>query len=101
MDELSKTDEIKQLLHFLLVGGNSIEDEQLLHAFSMLADLSGISDENDFTNVGINSTTMFAENSLKLFSDAETSDDYDVWIEYYKNELVKVEEYQLIIDLEL
>ncbi len=46
-------DEIKQLLLFLLLGGKSIKEEQQVHIFTILADLSEISDSEDFKNVGL------------------------------------------------
>lgn len=98
---MNKTDEIKNLLLFLLSAGNSIKEEQLLKMFTILADLSGISDEKDFDGSNINKTTLFAENSLKLFIDAETDEDYDCWIEYFREELEKIESYELLSELEL
>lgn len=94
-------EKIKEILHFLLVGGNSIPEEHLLMIFTELADLSVLSGENDFDEVGVNFTTMFAENSLKLFLDAETDEDYDCWIEYYKELLLKNENYELLTFLDL
>ena len=90
-------DEIKQLLLFLLLGGNNIKEEQLIHIFTILADLSEISDSEDFKNVGLNATTIFVEKSLEMF----TNELYDDWIEYFKQELIKIENYELIIELEL
>ena len=90
-------DEIKQLLLFLLLGGNNIKEEQQVHIFTILADLSEISDSEDFKNVGLNATTIFVEKSLEMF----TNELYDEWIEYFKQELIKIENYELIIELEL
>lgn len=88
---------IKNLLFFILLGGKEIKEEQLLTMFAELADLSNLSNENDFVDVGLNYTTMFAEKSLNMFQ----VEDYDEWIEYYKNELLKTEQYELISYLEL
>ena len=90
-------DEIKQLLLFLLLGGNNIKEEQQVHIFTILADLSEISDSEDFIDVGMNTTTIFVEKSLEMF----TNELYDEWIEYFKQELIKIENYELIIELEL
>lgn len=85
-------DEIKQLLLFLLLGGNNIKEEQQVHIFTILADLSEISDSEDFKNVGLNATTIFVRNSLRMFKNEE----YDEWIEYYKGLLLKEDNYELI-----
>lgn len=90
-------DEIKQLLLFLLLGGNNIKEEQQVHIFTILADLSEISDSEDFKNVGLNATTIFVEKSLKMFE----KELYDDFIEMYKQELVKLENYELVTYLDL
>ena len=90
-------DEIKQLLLFLLLGGKSIKEEQQVHIFTILADLSEISDSEDFKNVGLNATTIFVEKSLKMFE----KELYDEWIEMFKLELLKIEKYELINHLSL
>ena len=89
--------EIKNLLFFILLGGKEIKEEQLLTMFAELADSSNLSNENDFVDVGLNYTTIFAEKSLNMFQEEQ----YDEWIEYYKNELLKTEQYELINYLEL
>jgi len=90
-------DEIKEVFMFLLIGGNQIEEEQLIHMFTILADLSEISNPEDFEDVGISATTIFVEKSLNLFK----SELYDDFIEIYKQELVKLENYELITYLDL
>jgi len=89
--------DIKNLLFFILLGGKEIKEEQLLTMLAELADLSDLSNENDFVDVGLNYTTIFAEKSLNMFQEEQ----YDEWIEYYKNELLKTEQYELINYLEL
>ena len=73
-------DEIKQLLLFLLLGGNNIKEEQQVHIFTILADLSEISDSEDFIDAGLNTTTIFVEKSLEMF----TNELYDEWISILK-----------------
>ena len=90
-------DEIKQIMLFLLIGGREIKTEQLINLFTILADLSEISDSEDFKNVGLNATTIFVEKSLKMFE----KELFDEWIEMFKQELVKLENYELIRHLEL
>ena len=88
---------MKNLLFLILIGGKGIKQEQLLTMFAELADLSGLSHQNDFKDVGLNYTTMFAEKSYNMFQ----KEDFDEWIQYYKNELLKTEQYELISYLEL
>ena len=45
----------------------------------------------------MNTTTIFEEKSLEMFE----NELYDEWIEYFKSELLKIENYELIIELEL
>ena len=45
----------------------------------------------------MNTTTIFVEKSLEMFE----NELYDEWIEYFKSELLKIENYELIIELEL
>ena len=89
--------DIKQIMLFLLIGGKEIKTEQLINLFTILADKSEISSSEDFINVGINTTTIFVEKSLEMFA----NELYDEWIEYFKQELLKIENYELIIELEL
>ena len=64
---------------------------------TILADKSEISSSEDFIDAGLNTTTIFVEKSLEMF----TNELYDEWIEYFKQELIKIENYELIIELEL
>lgn len=89
--------EIKNIFFFILLGGKEIKTDQLIHMLTILADLSEISDDTDFKNVGINATTIFVEKSLKLIENEQ----YDEFIEYYKRELLKIEKYELVSYLDL
>ena len=89
--------DFKQIMLFLLIGGKEIKTEQLINLFTILADKSQISYSEDFTNVGMNTTTIFVEKSLEMFA----NELYDDWIEYFKSELLKIENYELVIELEL
>ena len=89
--------ELKQIMLFLLIGGKEVKTEQLINLFTILADKSEISSSEDFIDVGLNTTTIFVEKSLEMF----TNELYDEWIEYFKSELLKIENYELIIELEL
>lgn len=89
--------DFKQIMLFLLIGGKEIKTKQLINLFTILADKSQISYSEDFTNVGMNTTTIFVEKSLEMFA----NELYDDWIEYFKSELLKIENYELVIELEL
>ena len=89
--------DLKQIMLFLLIGGKEIKTEQLLNLFTILVDKSQISSSEDFNDVGMNATTIFVEKSLEMF----TNELYDEWIEYFKSELLKIENYELVIELEL
>lgn len=90
-------DKIKEIFMFTLIAGSEIEEEQLLHMLAMLSDLSGISEAGDFEKGELNSTTIFIEKSLKLIK----TEQYDEFIAYFKNLLLKNESYELINHLHL
>ena len=90
-------EKIKNIFFFILLGGKEIKTEQLIHILTILSDLSDISDDTDFENIGISSTTIFVEKSLKMIENEQ----YDEFIEYYKQELLKIEKYELISYLSL
>ena len=89
--------DLKQIMLFLFFVGKEIKTKQLINLFTILADKSEISSSEDFIDVGMNTTTIFVEKSLEMF----TNELYDEWIEYFKQELIKIENYELIIELEL
>lgn len=88
---------IKEVFFFILLGGKEIKTEQLINILTILSDLSEISDDTDFKNIGISATTIFVEKSLKMIENEQ----YDEFIEYYKQELLKIEKYELISYLSL
>lgn len=94
---MNNTDEIKQLLLFLMLAGNSIKTEQLIHALTILADLSKIGEEIDFKTEGISRVTLFVDKSLELFE----QELYDDWIYYFFDEILKNEDYELLEELKL
>ena len=87
---MNNTDEIKQLMLFMMLGGNSIKTEQLIHALTILADLSKIGEEIDFKTEGISRVTLFVDKSLGLFE----QELYDDWIFYFFDEILKNEDYE-------
>ena len=94
---MNNTDEIKQLILFMMLGGNSIKTEQLIHALTILADLSKIGEEIDFKTEGISRVTLFVDKSLGLFE----QELYDDWIFYFFDEILKNEDYELLEELKL
>lgn len=88
---------MKEILLFLLMGGKELPTEHLFQALTELSDLSGISCAKDFENPTLNATTLFAEKSFNMFKNEQ----YDEWIEFYKKELLKLESYELILELDL
>ena len=94
---MNNTDEIKQLMLFMMLGGNSIKTEQLIHALTILADLSKIGEEIDFKTEGISRVTLFVDKSLGLFE----QELYDDWIFYFFDEILKNEDYELLEELKI
>lgn len=94
---MNNTDEIKQLMLFMMLGGNSIKTEQLIHALTILADLSKIGEEIDFKTEGISRVTIFVDKSLELFE----QELYDDWIYYFFDEILKNEDYELLEELKI
>lgn len=90
-------EQVRDVFMMLLIGGNQIKEEQLLTMLAELCDLSGLSDDNDFENVGVNYTTMFVEKSFKMIMEEE----YDMFINYFKGELIKMDNFELVIYLSL
>lgn len=83
---------LKNHFYTMLAGGINIPEEHLLLMFAELADLSDLNGENDFIYVGVNSTTMFAQKGLEYFLE----EDYDGFIEYYRQLLLKQENYEIL-----
>lgn len=89
---MTETEEIKQIMLFLMLGGKEIKTDQLIHALTILADLSKIGEEVDFKTEGISRVTIFVDKSLELFE----QELYDDWISMYFAELLKNEDYKLL-----
>ena len=94
---MTETEEIKQIMLFLMLSGNSIKTEQLIHALTILADLSKIGEEIDFKTEGISRVTLFVDKSLGLFE----QELYDDWIFYFFDEILKNEDYELLEELKI
>lgn len=84
-------EQVKDIFFFLLLSGQEIPQEQLLNILLILADLS------DFEiKPGLSQATQFAINASEAIVK-----DYDLFIKVYKNELLKMENYELIAFLSL
>ena len=94
---MTETEEIKQIMLFLMLSGNSIKIEQLIHALTILADLSKIGEEIDFKTYGISRVTLFVDKSLELFE----QELYDEWIFFFFDEILKNEDYELLEELKI
>ena len=94
---MNNTDDIKQLCLYLMLGGKEIKIEQLIHALTILADLSKIGEEIDFKTYGISRVTLFVDKSLELFE----QELYDEWIFFFFDEILKTEDYELLEELKI
>ncbi len=89
--------EIKSILFLLLLGEGT--EKQKATRLAFIADKCGISDEGDFIPPlsEYSSTAMFVDKSLDLLLEEQ----YDPWCDYLKDELEKVENYELLKELHL
>lgn len=89
--------EFKSVMFLILLGEGSEGEKAERLAF--IADKCGISDEDDFTPPlsKYTATAIFVDNSLNLLLEEE----YDEWCEYLKEELEKIENYELLKELHL
>lgn len=89
--------EIKTILFLILLGEGT--EEQKASRLSFIADKCGISEERDFIPPlsEYSSTAIFVDKSLDLLLEEQ----YDEWCEYLKEELEKIENYELLQELHL
>lgn len=90
-------DEIKEVFMFILLGGKEIQDKPLHDMLAILCDMSEISEPDDFKDVTINATTIFVEKCFKMIK----NELYDDFIDLYRQELLKMESYDLLHHLHL
>lgn len=84
-------EQVKDLFFFLLLSGQEIPQEQLLNILLILADESGFE-----IKPGLCHASQFVITASELIVK-----DYDLFIAHYKNELLKMENYELILFLSL
>lgn len=89
--------EIKSILFLLLLGEGT--EKQKAQRLAFIADKCGISDEEDFVPPlsELSATAIFVDKSL----DYLLQEEYDPWCEYLKEELEKIENYELLKELHL
>lgn len=86
--------EVKFIILKILTGRNSLTDSQLRYLFITLLLASKLIDKS---NIDEEYLVEFTNQSIKLFR----SGNYDDWINLFKNELITIENYSLIIELGL
>lgn len=86
--------EVKFIILKILTGCNSLADTQLRYLFFTLLIASKLVDVD---NIDEEYLVEFTNQSIKLFR----SGNYDDWINLFKNELITIENYSLIIELGL
>lgn len=71
--------------------------EQLIFNLCALADWGNLVDDGDWEKVEINGAKVWLEKSQEIINTGR----YDLWAEYFKEELLKNEKYQKVADLRL
>ena len=90
---------IKQLFLDLLLFGHTINEQQLIIMLSLLYDKSF---NDSYYNVRLNGCSLFVEKSVLFFISAKNNaDKIDDFIDYYKELLIKDENYELLTYLKL
>ena len=90
---------IKNLFHDLLLFGHTVQEPQLIIMLSLLYDKSF---DEQYDMVELNGCSLFVEKSISYFLAAKKDIlEIDNFIEYYKELLLKEENYELISYLEL
>lgn len=91
--------ETRQLLLDLLLFGHIIEEQHLIIMLSLLYDKSF---DIDYSSIELNGNTLFIEKSVPYFLAAKKDiEEMDKFIEYYKQLLLKDENYELVQYLSL
>lgn len=85
-------EQVKDIFSFLLLSGQEIPQEQLLNILAILADKSDF----EFKENILSQASMFV-----IKANDAILKDYDMFIDVYKSELLKNENYELIQYLSL
>lgn len=90
---------IKNLFHDLILFGHTVQKPQLIIMLSLLYDKSF---DEQYDTVELNGCSLFVEKSVSYFLAAKKDIlEIDNFIEYYKELLLKDENYELITYLKL
>lgn len=91
--------ELKTILFLVLLGEG--DEQKKAERLAYIADKCGISDEGDFEPPlsEYSATGIFVNNSMDFL--LQERPQYDDWCEYLKNELEKLENYELLSELHL
>lgn len=84
-------------MFMLCVLSGRAEKEHVVQYLGALVEHGGLAGEDDANNPGLTYTQFFIEQSIILLDDKL----FDDWIEYYKKELLSIENYELVNDLSL
>lgn len=89
--------EFKSVMFLLLLGEGT--EEQKANRLSFIANKCGISEEGDFIPPlsEYTVTAFFVDKSLNLLEEEK----YDEWADYFREELEKIENYDLLKELNL
>ena len=101
MEELKNNNmkEIKNLFYDLLLFGHTISEDKLIVMLSLLYDKSF---DEEYDMVELNGCSLFVEKSVSYFLAAKKDiTQMDKFIEYYKELLLKDENYELVQYLSL
>ena len=91
--------QIKNLFYDLLLFGHTISEDKLTVMLSLLYDKSF---DEDYDMVELNGCSLFVKKSVSYFLAAKKDiDEMDKFIEYYKELLLKDENYELVQYLSL
>ena len=89
----------KQLFFDLILFGHTINKQQLIIMLSLLYDKSF---DDSYDNVRLNGCSLFVEKSVLFFISAKKElKEIDNFIDYYKELLIKDENYELLTYLKL
>lgn len=85
-------------LYMICILSGRADREHVLSYLCALSDFSGISDDSDWDKKSDLTATVFFVNKSMEFLDKQ---EWDNWIEYFKQRLIELENYELVKDLHL
>ena len=92
-------EDIRKLFMDIIIFGHTIKEQQLIIILSLLYDKSF---NDSYDNVRLNGCSLFVEKSVLFFISAKKDlKEIDDFIDYYKELLIKYENYELLTYLKL